>query len=106
MVLPMVNNDPQPQRLHPFEVVLSAFVYFDVPPLGTIEKEGRVKVMLASRCPNERTAHGILDRMVEQGLLKKHTDPKTGDSYSRTKLGIHQTPNLTPPPRPFDPRLN
>jgi hypothetical protein len=100
MVSPMVNNDPQPQSLHPFQVVLTAFVFFNVPREGAIKKAGLVNVMVAARCPNERTAHGILDRMVEQGLLKKHTDPKTGDSYSRTELGIQRTPSLTPPPRP------
>jgi hypothetical protein len=102
----MINNQPQSQNLHPFEVVLSAFVFFNVPPQGAIQKEGLVHVMLASRCPNELTADRILVRMIEEGLLQKHTDPKTGDSYSRTELGIARTPNLVPPPRPFDPKLN
>lgn len=102
----MMRINPEPQKLHPFAVVLSAFVHFNVPPQGAIDKAGLVNIMLASRCPSERTAHGILDRMVEEGLLQKHTDPKTGDSYSRTELGIERTPSLTPPPRPFEPGLN
>lgn len=102
----MINHGSQPQSLHPFEVVRSAFVYFNEPPQGAIDKEELVRIMIASRCPSQRIAHNILDRMVEAGLLKRHTDPQTGDSYSRTELGIFKTPKLTLPPSHFDPGLN
>lgn len=102
----MVTNNPQPQALHPFQVVLGAFYFFRVAPDGALAKDGLIRVMLTARCPNQRTAEGILDRMVQARLLQKHTDTKHGDSYSRTELGIDKTPRLVPPPRPSDPNLN
>lgn len=94
----MVANNPQPRSIHPFQVVLLAFEFLNVPANGSIEKQGLIQIMLNGGCPRPETAEQILLRMTEEGLLEKIVDPQAVEAYARTPKGVTETLRL--PPRP------
>ncbi len=73
-------------------MVLLAYKFFNAAESAPIEKEGLIRVMIASNCPRRDVAEQILKRMTEERLLEKHTDSKGVESYSRTALGVKRTP--------------
>ena len=96
----MDQNQDQ-NRLSPFGTVLLSFVYFQQYPGKEvrIEADSLVRTMMVAGCPRQEVAEGVLNRMIEHGLLERHSD-ENGVSYSGTTLGIEKTPPAPDGPTP------